>query len=153
MLALNHALFGAIIAVSVKQPALIIPLGIASHFVLDALPHFGNSESFGRYSNNYYLVVFADGIAMIIALAAMTLFWPHMAGIILLGSISAMSPDLLWPLAPKVKSGTILSKFFIFHKKIQLSETPKGIISELAWSSLFATALINIARSSSLFAK
>ncbi|MFZ1324307.1 MAG: hypothetical protein WAQ57_04090 [Candidatus Saccharimonadales bacterium] len=37
----NHAAAGAGIALAVRQPLLALPLALASHFVLDALPHYG----------------------------------------------------------------------------------------------------------------
>jgi len=37
----NHILAGAIIGAVIKEPALALPIAFASHFVMDALPHFG----------------------------------------------------------------------------------------------------------------
>ena len=37
----NHLLAGSLIGLTVAQPALAIALAFASHFVMDALPHFG----------------------------------------------------------------------------------------------------------------
>ncbi len=41
MTGFNHAVTGALIAGAVGNPFLAIPLAFASHFVLDAIPHFG----------------------------------------------------------------------------------------------------------------
>lgn len=41
MTATNHALAGAAIGLSISQPILALPLALASHFVMDAIPHFG----------------------------------------------------------------------------------------------------------------
>lgn len=144
MLALNHALFGGIIAVTVRQPALFVPAAAASHFVLDVLPHFGNAESFGRYSKRYYRVIKIDGILTIATGISLLFLWPKMGGIIFLGGFSAVVPDLLWPLAPKTKPNSLLGKFFRFHKAIQLSESRKGIFFEMVWLGVFISAMISI---------
>lgn len=41
MTATNHALAGALIGLSISQPAIALPLALASHFVMDAIPHYG----------------------------------------------------------------------------------------------------------------
>ena len=144
MLALNHTLFGIMIAVTVKKPELVAPLAFSSHFVLDVMPHFGNSESFGTYSKKYFRVIQADGAAATTAGLAAILIWPHMFWIIIIGILSSIAPDLFWPFAKYAKKGELSWKFFRFHKKIQLSETRNGIISEFAWFSLFTGALTSI---------
>lgn len=40
MLSISHATTGALIAVKVTNPILAIPLILASHFLLDAIPHW-----------------------------------------------------------------------------------------------------------------
>src|ERR1700728_4818444 len=41
MLVTNHVLSGAVIGAAVRRPAPAFALGVASHFVLDAVPHWG----------------------------------------------------------------------------------------------------------------
>ena len=144
MLALNHALFGSIIAVTLKQPAIVVPAAAASHFALDVLPHFGNADSFGRFSKSYYRVIKADAIATIATGICIMALWPQMAIIIFLGGFSAVAPDLIWPLAIHTNSKSLLGKYFRIHKAIQLSETRKGIIFEIVWLGVFVSALISI---------
>ena len=38
----NHVLSGALIGALARRPAAAFAAGMASHFVLDALPHWGN---------------------------------------------------------------------------------------------------------------
>ena len=144
MLALNHAVFGGIIAVTLQKPELIIPTAIIAHFAMDVMPHFGNSESFGTYSRKYYRVIAVDTAITLLLATSMSVVWPSSAAIILLGGICACLPDFLWPLAPKVDKKSLLGKFFRFHKRIQISETPQGILSELAWFSFFSAGLIDL---------
>jgi hypothetical protein len=37
----NHMLAGSVIALAINEPILVLPLAYASHFFMDALPHFG----------------------------------------------------------------------------------------------------------------
>lgn len=41
MTATNHALAGSLIGLSISQPVIALPLALASHFVMDAIPHYG----------------------------------------------------------------------------------------------------------------
>lgn len=43
MTATGHAIIGTVIAAKVANPALAIPIAIASHFLVDALPHWDTS--------------------------------------------------------------------------------------------------------------
>jgi hypothetical protein len=41
MTAVNHVIMGSVVVAAVGNPVLGVPLALASHFLLDALPHFG----------------------------------------------------------------------------------------------------------------
>ena len=41
MVITNHVLAGSLIGIGIKEPTLAITLAFVSHFVMDALPHFG----------------------------------------------------------------------------------------------------------------
>ena len=41
MLVTNHVLSGAVIGAAVRRPVPAFALGVASHFALDAVPHWG----------------------------------------------------------------------------------------------------------------
>lgn len=60
MIATNHALTGAAIAVVIKQPILAIPLAFVSHFICDAIPHFGVDLKFN--SRAMYVWLILDGL-------------------------------------------------------------------------------------------
>lgn len=44
MRAINHALTGAIIGLTIAEPLVALPVALMSHFVLDAIPHYGESN-------------------------------------------------------------------------------------------------------------
>jgi hypothetical protein len=144
MLALNHAVVGSLVGVTLRKPELVIPAALASHFVLDVFPHFGNAESFGRMSRRYYRVITADGVLTAMTVIAMTQAWPELASIMWLGAVSAVFPDLFWPLALDTKPGSWANKFFRFHKGIQTSETYRGIIYEIGYFMIFLGTFITL---------
>ena len=49
MIAINHALTGALIGLVSGQPLVALPAALLSHFVCDALPHYGNSKGNDTY--------------------------------------------------------------------------------------------------------
>ena len=60
----NHVLSGALIGAVVRRPVPAFAAGVASHFVLDAVPHWGDWGSIRRFLQ----VAVPDGL---ISLAAM----------------------------------------------------------------------------------
>ena len=56
----NHMVTGAVIALVVKQPALALPLAFLSHFVLDALPHYGERGEEQMFSRLTRAVIVTD---------------------------------------------------------------------------------------------
>lgn len=144
MTATNHALTGAAIATLVKQPLLAVPLAFISHFVCDALPHFGLSLKFGSKTMWRYLQVEALTMTVIggLLLAAGT---QQATWLLILCGFAAMSPDLAWYFYGKAgrqgKPETFdwLNKL---HYKIQWSETKWGIIPELLWAGLMISVIV-----------
>lgn len=130
----NHLLVGSLIAVTIKEPALVVPLAFLSHFVLDMLPHYGyNGNGYGvaiQHKTTYYMEGF--GLLAILALLATGIYgW----NIILLAALLAVSPDFEWPYRyffferkGVVPRDTLFTKF---HKKIQWGERWWGIFIEI----------------------
>lgn len=134
MTGFNHALAGIGIAVSVGNPVLVAPLALASHFVLDALPHF-YLRSFGNtlrpYPKRLRWFLSIDAIITFAFVAWAFYLWPDLWPAITIGVLFAMLPDSFWPLHGKVKS---LEKFFKFHQKIQWFENPWGALFEIPFT-------------------
>src|SRR3954469_10611419 len=119
MVASNHALSGAIIGAVLPLP-IAIPLAFMSHFLLDALPHYGIDRKERVTSLTYRLVIGCDlavGISGGILLAVL-----HKWNMLICGTI-AYSPDLTW-VWYYFRQGRTLDlktqdKFMAFHRKIQ----------------------------------
>jgi hypothetical protein len=138
MIALNHALTGTAIAIAVKQPVLAIPLAFLSHFVLDAIPHFGDMPFYSYGHPLFRYVMAADGLLTVSSVGALMLFNPNLALVIGLGAFFAILPDVFWlgHYALKWKHW-----FFTFHQKIQWFERPPGIIVEAAYLVFISTVI------------
>src|SRR3989344_5118400 len=72
----NHAAMGAVIALSIKEPVLVLPLAIISHYVLDALPHFGypGGGGFGE-AFKHKLTYFYGLLDLLASIILVTLIW------------------------------------------------------------------------------
>ena len=138
MLATNHAFAGSIIGAILPLPV-AIPVAFASHFVMDALPHYGISHSKRNKHAVYRLIVFSDTFIALSYAAAATVL--HKWNMEICGWV-AWSPDLVWVVYYLTHNRDLHIKpknsFMRFHKSIQRYERPWGIVIDLA----FATVLI-----------
>ncbi len=137
MTATNHALTGAIIGASIRQPWLALPLAFLSHYVLDAIPHFGAGEGFMN-SKYYRFYLMGEALLCFILVATLVVlhhrYWLQAS----ICAFLATSPDLFWI----NRYGYILGKrtkdwkpgwHSKFASVIQWFEKPIGAGVELVW--------------------
>jgi hypothetical protein len=150
MRAINHAMTGAIIGLSVVAPV-AIPLAFASHFALDALPHEGNL----KISHRKFTAILIGDIALCIALALIIfVVRPSYWWLAIVCAILATSPDVMW-FSPHRDRG--LSKtprpisernaIVRLHYKVQWFQQPIGIVVEVAWAIITGLCLYFLLRS------
>lgn len=151
MTATNHMLTGAVIAATVQQPFLVVPLAILSHFVLDMFPHFGVEESDTADRNNHPLfrkVLATDLTILTLALILVpVLFHGEVSWwVLLLGMLAAWIPDVVWLVHfwhdHKGRVRKPPHRLTRFHQRIQWLEHPRGIVVEVIW---FVGALVVLA--------
>jgi hypothetical protein len=129
----------------VGQPLAALPLAFASHFVCDALPHFGSTKPHAIRTEGFrtYLIIEAS-LCFLIVLTLAVLQPTHW----LLAAVCAFlaaSPDLFWINRYwRARHGRKWrpSLFARFARGIQWFQRPIGAVVEVAW---FATALIVLA--------
>lgn len=140
MTGVNHALTGALIGGVISQPLIAIPLAFASHFVCDALPHFGQDP--GKRNWKFKSVLAFDGLALLIGLVvalATENYFPALTALI------AISPDFVWIARYifKEKWGSVdpepKNKFSQWHSSIQKYETEWGITVEIPYFLILLT--------------
>lgn len=143
MTASNHVLTGATIAVAAQDPWVVVPAALASHFVLDAIPHFGVYSHDAKLRNQSLLFRYVVLMDVLIT-AALLIFLPLVLSpfmhwwVVLLGMVFAFLPDAVWVksyIRDEVKDRYQVAKHWvtIMHKRIQLFEKPIGIVVELVW--------------------
>lgn len=141
MTAINHALTGALVGLISGQPLVAIPVALASHFVCDALPHFGvRSTDTGLFKTKAFrLQLLLDAMlcgALVAVLADRhPLHWVLAA----LCAFVATSPDFAWigkfVRANKGQKPTKGNWFTRWASDIQWFQRPPGAVVELAWAA------------------
>lgn len=150
MIAANHVLTGALIGAVVKEPALALPLALASHFALDSLPHFGFSswEQRKKHKNLLEIIVGID-LVMVIFVGNL-LLGGSVNWLVVACAFAAIAPDLVWVyryIVPERFGRREPARGFWlteFHRNIQKREFPKGYIIEYVAFAVLLTAIINL---------
>ncbi|MDL2342076.1 MAG: hypothetical protein QFB87_03300 [Patescibacteria group bacterium] len=138
MTATNHALTGALIGLAVGNPYIAVPAALASHFVCDALPHFGagNKQTSQSWFRNLLILEFLLCVTLVFVLAVtQPAHWLLAASC----AFVATSPDFMWIKqflrAQRGRIPTADSSMLLrFHAGIQWFERPIGAVFEVAWA-------------------
>lgn len=143
----NHVMTGAVIALSVRQPALAIPLAFMSHFVMDAIPHFGIYENDVLRRNKHWLFRSVLGVDLALMVVLLVVL-PHLAAqvlapwIVFSSMLAAVLPDSVWVYRfareVRTKKWEPGGWYPRWHQAIQWYEHPPGLIIEVAWFSVAA---------------
>lgn len=138
MTGINHAITGAVVAAAIKRPELALPAALASHFVVDMIPHWNYRVPGNLRTKN--VVMLADLCLSLLLLFMLSLSAYHVsAWVVLAGGLLAVAPDFMWlpyfltGKASKMHKKTPLHLSRRFHMKIQWSETDQGIYVEMIW--------------------
>jgi hypothetical protein len=142
LIALNHALTGAIIGLGISDPLLALPIAFGSHFICDALPHFGME---GKMSDDVWIksmtfkrMLIADAIGCTVLVLVLTITKPHHWFLACVCAFLATSPDFLWInmfIKNRQNKPWKPSLFSKFASNIQWFQRPSGAIIELIWFS------------------
>lgn len=131
----NHMTTGAVIAFAIKQPAFALPLAFLSHFLLDALPHYGQQGEEHTFSKLTRFIVITD-----LLVAGSFLLWLIFSGyyVAAAGAFLAASPDAAWAyritylhIVGVIPKPSLLTRF---HTWIQWGERPWGLAIELVYT-------------------
>ena len=90
MLATNHVLAGALLGSAITSPYLLIPTALASHVVMDLVPHWGKFPN----EKYYHRVAKLDGILLLLLLPIILFFAPsEKRFLIFIGAFAALFFD------------------------------------------------------------
>jgi len=147
VIATNHALTGAVIGLVVGNPWVALPAALASHFVCDAIPHFGMGKDFIRSKAFRNFLIF-DAILCVTLVLFLAMTQPAHWILAAVCAFLAASPDLLWiPLYRKSLQGKTFNftGFYKFASNIQWFERPIGGVVELLWFFVATFLLVSLA--------
>lgn len=136
MTATNHALTGALVGLSIGHPA-AMPLAIASHFVLDALPHYSD-ERLQVSSKAFARLLVVEALLCFMIVLLLFLARPEHWLLAIVCAFLATSPDFMWAgrffRARRGNDELILRNAIMrFHSWIQWFERPIGAFVEVVW--------------------
>jgi hypothetical protein len=125
MLITPHALAGAAIGLRLKHPAKVIPVAVASHFLLDMVPHWQETLAPYRPDRATWIRLPID-----VSLAALGVAWiarrgskrhRGLAGAAVVGALAGTLPDLdvLACVNPLLLRSSFLKRYFFWHCAIQ----------------------------------
>ena len=140
----THTLIGATIALALKDPLIVAPAALLSHFIGDALPHFGNHPKMIPYNRAFMTYLLLEALLCIVTLGTVIAMSPSNWFVICLGAGFATLPDFLWPFVTRSPSWT--QPFYSFHKNIQWAERPYGWVYEIGYIAIFMWAIITLTK-------
>jgi hypothetical protein len=138
MRAINHALTGAIIGLTVSEPFVAVPAALLSHYVLDVIPHYGTGkdEKSTLKSNVFRNQLILDAAFCLILVLVLAISTPINWELATICAFLAAAPDFAsMPRYLSIRSGKKhqRSRYEKFATKIQWFERPVGGFVEVTW--------------------
>jgi hypothetical protein len=139
----NHVLSGALIGALARRPAPAFAVGVASHFALDAVPHWGDWGSIRRFLQ----VAVPDGLISLAAMGTLAALAPaERRPAVLAGMIGAALPDADKPAKLWFGRSPWPRPVDEFHQGIQREASGRAHIELLAASVFGVAALAALRR-------
>jgi len=135
----NHVLSGALIGALARRPLPAFAAGVASHFVLDAVPHWGKWGSRRRFLR----VAVPDGLIGLAALGAFAAVSPSDRRLaVLAGMAGAALPDMEKPTRLWFGWSPFPRAVDRFHSRIQREAQHRAHVELLAAGAFASAALV-----------
>jgi hypothetical protein len=144
MLLLSHVITGAVIGQKVHNPYLVSSLALASHFVLDWVPHWSYDVP-NKFDVREFVKITPDALMSIIVYIVFLFSYPEQWLVITLGVGFAILPDFLTltHYIPGLK--VIFKKFNAWHGKIQVhDEKWLGLLTQAVYIGMLLIVLLAI---------
>lgn len=139
MLLTNHVLSGALIGALARRPAAAFAAGVGSHFVLDAVPHWGDWGSQRRFIH----VAVRDGLVSLATFGAFAVVSPPDRRLaVLAGMTGAALPDMDKPANIWLGWSPFPAAVDRFHARIQHEAASRAPVEVLAAGAFAVAALI-----------
>ena len=139
----NHVLSGALIGALARRPLPAFALGVASHFVVDAVPHWGDWGSQRRFLR----VAVPDGLISLAVMGAIAATSPPDRRLtVLAGMTGAALPDLDKPSNLWFGRSPFPAAVDRFHWGIQREASHRVWVELLAAAAFGSAALVALRR-------
>jgi hypothetical protein len=143
----NHVLSGALIGALARRPLTVFAVGVASHFVLDAMPHWGEWSS----QRHFLRVAVPDGLISLAVMSALAAAAPAgRRSAVLAGMAGAALPDLDKPGNLWLGRSPFPGPVDRFHSRIQREAPRRAHVELLAAGALGAAALVALRKTGDL---
>jgi hypothetical protein len=138
MRAINHALTGSIIGLTVTAPIAAVPLAVISHFICDMIPHYGTKKSVDDVGASIWFKtsLLVDALLCFSLVIILAVLQPPFWQLAAVCAFLAAAPDFLWLpryIAVLQHRTWRPSRFSKFAVAIQWYEKPSGAFVEVAW--------------------
>lgn len=141
---LAHTLTGALVGQAASSPGLALIGGIASHVLLDRIPHAEGETFTGKRTSGFRVDLVEAAVELAVGLAAV--WW--VAGIcpsarllpIALGVLGGLLPDLIDLPLSAVTRVTVLHRR-AWHRTVPRERAAFGILTQVATVAIAATGL------------
>jgi hypothetical protein len=139
----NHVLSGALIGAVTRRPAAAFAIGVASHFVLDVVPHWGDWDS----ESHFLHVAVRDGLAGLAVMGAAAAVAPPEARLaVVAGMAGATLPDLDKPAVIYLGHSPFPRAVDKFHAAIQREARSRWWVEVAAGAALSTLAAVTVSR-------
>jgi hypothetical protein len=139
----NHVLSGALIGAVTRRPAPAFAAGVASHFLLDAVPHWGDWAS----TRHFLRAAVPDGLISLAAMGAITAMSPAERRLaVVAGMTGAALPDIDKPAKLFFGRSPFPVAVDRFHQRIQREASHRAPLEVLAAGALAVTVLTALHR-------
>jgi hypothetical protein len=143
MLVTNHVLSGAVIGAAARGPAAAFTLGVASHFALDAVPHWGD----WRNRQHFLQVAVRDGLVGLAVMGTITAIAPPGRRLtVLAGMAGAALPDIDKPSRLVFGRSPWPRLVDHFHSGIQRESLERAPVEIAAATVFSAAAIVSLVR-------
>jgi hypothetical protein len=138
MRAINHAMTGALIGLSIGKPVVALPAALASHFIMDVVPHHGSSkpDDEALRSKLFAPVLLTDAILCGLLVLLLAIKQPLHWQLAAICAFVAAAPDFLFVkryIQARRGQPKPLKGFIKWTRDIQWFQRPIGAVVEIAW--------------------
>ncbi len=151
MRAINHALAGALIGLMVSQPEIALIAAVVSHYICDAIPHYGSSAAgvTELKSRAFRDSLYADAVACFVLVVVLAVLHPRHWFLAAVCAFMAAAPDFFSInrfLAVRQGKKWRPNAYSKFASGIQWFERPIGGVVEVAWFVATVCLLVPLVR-------